>query len=103
MPIFNRETLHKILKEIIGNDNVYFQPPESAKLKYPCIIYSRDDILNEYGNNTVYNQYCAFLITVIDYDPDSEIVRKISQLPMCNFDRHFTSDGLNHDTFILYI
>ena len=33
MPIFNRETLHKILKEIIGNDNVYFQQTESAKLK----------------------------------------------------------------------
>ena len=38
MPIFNREILHKILKEIIGNDNVYFQPPESAKLKYPRIL-----------------------------------------------------------------
>lgn len=97
----NRLDFHEVLCEVLGTRNVYYQPPESVKMKYPAIVYFRNDIENIFANNDVYKQSYFYQVTVIDYDPDSEIVHKVSQLPMCVFDRHFTSDNLNHDVFTI--
>lgn len=104
----NRLGLHEILCEIInitepdGDRHIYFQPPASVKMKYPAIVYSRKSIDNEHAGNSVYKQDYAYDITVIDKNPDNEYVEKVSKLPMCRFDRHYTSDNLNHDVFTLY-
>ena len=97
----SREQLQKILEDLSGV-NVYFQPPQSIRISYPAIIYSRSRIGNEFANDSVYNQTYQYSITVIDEDPDSEIVERVSKLPMCSFDRHYTADNLNHDTFTIY-
>ena len=94
-----RLELHELLAELLGSRNVYYQPPESVRMKYPAIKYSRDDIQNTFANNNVYMQQYAYEITVIDEDPDSEIVDKISKLPTARFERHYTSDNLNHDIY----
>lgn len=96
-----RVELQQLLENIIGNRNVYFQPPETMKLQYPAIIYARDTINNDFADNNVYRQTYSYRITVIDPDPDSEIVKKISMLPTCRFNRHFKSDNLNHDIFVI--
>lgn len=98
----SRLELHELLCETLGSRNVYFQPPSSVKMVYPAIVYSRNNIGNRFANDLVYNQSLSYTVTVIDEDPDSEIVEKVSKLPMCRFDRHFTSDNLNHDTFTIY-
>ena len=36
--------LQETLETILGSENVYFQPPESYKIEYPCIIYERANI-----------------------------------------------------------
>ena len=100
--IMNRENLHKILVEVLGSNNVYYQPPESTKMNYPAIVYSRNRIENTFADDMVYKQSCSYQITVIDKNPDSDIVKKVSRLPMCRHDRHFKSDNLNHDIFTLY-
>lgn len=100
--INDRLGLSTLLREILGSDNVYYQPPESKKLNYPAIVYSRERIDNRLASNKVYKQDRAYRLTVIDKNPDSEIIDKISSLPMCTFDRHFTSDNLNHDVFTIY-
>ena len=97
-----RLELHELLCELLGSQNVYYQPPESIKMSYPAIVYSRNNIRNRYANDLVYNQLLAYAVTVIDEDPDSEIVEKISKLPFSSFDRHYTVDNLNHDTFTIY-
>lgn len=97
-----REELHEILCEALGSRNVYFQPPESIKMQYPAIVYSRDDIDNNFANNYVYMQSLAYSVTVIDSDPDSEVVDRVSKLPRCQYDRHYKSDNLNHDIFTIY-
>lgn len=97
-----REELHEILCEALGSRNVYFQPPESIKMKYPAIVYSRDDIDNSFANDSVYMQSFAYSVTVIDSDPDSEIAAKVSRLPRCQYDRHYKADNLNHDMFTIY-
>ena len=97
-----RVDLQNVLEELLGSRNVYYQPPESLKMNYPAIVYARKTIDNSYANNSVYKQNYAYEITVIDKNPDSEIVNRISKLPTCRFDRHFKSDNLNHDVFTLY-
>ena len=97
-----RVDLQNVLEELLGSRNVYYQPPESLKMNYPAIVYARKTIDNSYANNSVYKQNYAYEITVIDKNPDSEIVNKISKLPTCRFDRHFKSDNINHDVFTLY-
>lgn len=97
-----RVDLQNVLEELLGSRSVYYQPPESLKMSYPAIVYSRKTIDNSYANNSVYKQNYAYEITVIDKNPDSEIVNKVSKLPTCRFDRHFKSDNLNHDVFTLY-
>lgn len=98
----SRLDLQTLLEELLGSRNVYFQPPASVSMKYPAIVYSRYDIENTHADNRVYAQKTAYQLTVIDGDPDSEIVKKVSMLPMCSFDRHYTADNLNHDVFTLY-
>lgn len=97
-----RLELQTLLEGLLESRNVYFQPPSSVRMNYPAIVYSRDDIWNNHADNLAYMQTTAYQVTVIDRDPDSEIVEKVAKLPLCSFDRHFVSENLNHDVFILY-
>ena len=97
-----RLELHEILKAIPGVREVYFQPPESIMLDYPCIVYSRSYINTQHANNRPYKLLDKYSLTVIDSDPDSQIPKEIFGLPACTYDRHYTADNLNHDVFTLY-
>lgn len=98
----SRAELQALLESLLGSRNVYFQPPASVLMKYPAIVYSRDDIDARNANNKVYTKTVAYSVTVIDKDPESSVIDKIADLPMCSFDRHYVADNLNHDVFTLY-
>ena len=98
-----RLELHSKLVEILGNKGkVYFQPPESIKIEYPAIIYERNAMPRIHASNNVYAFGVEYSVTVIDKDPDSPIVDKISRFPTARFSRHFVSDNLNHDIFMIH-
>lgn len=97
-----RLELHSLLCEILGSTNVYFQPPESVKMKYPAIRYARDRFAVEHANNNAYLQNIAYQITAIEKDPDGSVAEKLSNLPNCRSDRSYVADNLNHDVFILH-
>lgn len=71
-------------------------------MQYPAIVYSRDDIATDFADNVPYRISNRYEVIYIDRDPDSEIPKQISSLPMCKFNRHYVVDGLNHDAFTLY-
>lgn len=96
----NRVLLSEKFHELC--DNVYYQPPPSVKLKYPCIIYERRSGDTSYADNKPYRFDYSYTVTYIDPDPDSGVPFKIAELPMCKMDRCFTSDNLNHSVFIIY-
>ena len=98
----DRLELHEILCEALGSRNVYFQPPSSIQMKYPAIVYERGNIQNSFADDLVYVQALSYKVTVMDKNPDSEIVKRISQLPTARFVQHFTADNLNHDVFIIF-
>lgn len=95
-----RLTLNQLLHSCA--DNVYFQPPENLKLKYPCVIYELEKIEAIYANDSPYIATDRYSLTVIDRDPESAVTRKIALLPMCRHERHFVSDNLHHDVFTIY-
>ena len=95
-----RLELHALLEEIC--DYVKFSPPTGFKLKYPCIVYERANNQTEYANGKPYIVETRYTVTVIDPDPDSEIVPKLEHFPKCTYDTHFISDNLNHDVFTIF-
>lgn len=97
-----RLELQEILENVLNSRYVYFQPPESVKLRYPCIVYERNNGDSYYANNAPYTFRQSYTLTLIDPDPDSEFIKKLAALPFCRFDRHFASDNLNHDVFNIY-
>lgn len=98
----SRLDLQTKLETLLGSQNVYYQPPASVRMNYPAIVYSRSNIENWHADDGVYMQAYFYEVIVIDEDPDSEVVENISKLSGCRFDRHYTSDNLNHDVFTLY-
>lgn len=97
-----RVQLQSLLEVILGTEYVYFQPPESFLLNYPCIMYTRNSMKTNFANDNPYNHRTRYSVMVIDSDPDSVIPSKIAALSMCMFDRHYKSNNLNHDVFNLY-
>lgn len=97
-----RLELQTILTDILGLNNVYFQPPPTINMIYPCIVYSRDFAETDFAGNKPYKHCKRYQVTVIDRDPDSDIPSKIAELPMCIFDRFYTADNLNHDVYKLF-
>ena len=97
----NRLELDKVLKEI-GGKNVYYQPPENTSIKYPAVIYSRDNINNTHADDSVYKQDDKYSIMVISKQVDDPIIDKISKLSGCQYDRNFIKDNLYHTSFSIY-
>ena len=94
-----RLDLQTLLENLLGTDNVYFQPPPGHLMSYPCIVYNRSNIRSDHADNSPYIHDKEYSLTVIDANPDSVIPDAISKLPRCSFDRHFVSENLNHDVF----
>lgn len=97
-----RLQLHELLCEILGSRNVYFQPPETVMMNYPAIVYALDNIDNKHANGGVYLSNRRYTIIVIDDDPDSAMVDRMSTIPLCRFVRSYTADNLYHYIFELY-
>lgn len=97
-----RLELDALLRDILGSDRVYFQPPEDVKLVYPCIVYQREFVQLDHADDRTYNQRKRYQVTVIDTDPDSTIHEEILELPKCRYERFYTADQLNHDVLILF-
>lgn len=97
-----RLQLQTLLEALLGSRNVYFQPPSTVKMKYPCIVYSLSDIDTKFADNIPYSNKRRYQSTAIDPNPDSVIPDKLALLPMCVFDRSYTADNLNHYVFNIY-
>lgn len=96
----DRSDLQTILVALCNN--VYFQPPASISMSYPCIVYRRDDENTDFADNRPYKNKKRYQVTVIDQNPDSDIPDKVAALPMCSYDRFYAADNLNHDVYNLF-
>lgn len=95
-----RLELQTLLESII--EPVYFQPPTSIQMQYPCIVYKRDSSQSQRADNRLYAHTKRYQVTVIDRNPDSDLPDKVEELPLCSFEQHFPAENLNHYVFNLF-
>lgn len=100
MPTNRRLQLHRLLTSMVGH--VYFQPPETIKLTYPCIVYDLSQIEKRHADNINYLSRRVYELTYITNDPDNTVVDELLELKGCTFDRYFNADNMHHYTFRLY-
>lgn len=93
-----------MLRSVMPDDekNVYFQPGPNDTIKYPCIVYERDNASTKHADNKPYTYTQRYQVTYMDNDPDSDVIDKLAALPMCIYNRGFKTSGLNHDVFVIY-
>lgn len=97
-----RIALQNKLEEILGSENVYFQPPANIKMTYPCIVYSRGTGYTRFADNNPWKYNVRYSIQLISKNPDNPTFEKLMGLEMCTYDRHYTVDNLHHDMFNIY-
>lgn len=99
-----RIELNEILQEVLGSTNVYYQPPASIMIKYPCIIYSKETPTTRRADNKGYFYRNKYTVTVISKDPDNTIAETLyNTLEYASFDRpRYVSDNLYHDALTVY-
>lgn len=99
----NRLQLQALLETLVGNKNVYFQPPASVKLLYPCVVYNIGSGEAKYANNKLYNYIHSYDVTFIYKRPNIDIIEQVMEaIPMSRLSRSYCSDGLNHYVFTIY-
>ena len=99
----SRMSLHEELKCILGSSNVYYQPPETVKLSYPCFVYFKDGNYLMRADNKSYIDFNRYTVVHVGHDPDTDISdRMLKHFIRCRYDRRYTADNLTHDTFDLY-
>ncbi len=83
--------------------NVYFQPPSTIQMTYPCIVYNKTGKDKQFANDGVYLSRQEYRVMVIDKDPDSVVADNIEEyFEHCAISQYYTVDNLNHTTLNLY-
>lgn len=97
-----RAELDRILRTTLGSTNVYFDPPESFKLKYPCIVYGLAAHYERTADNSNYNRIKRYNMTYITRDADDPMIDTLEDLKYCHLNRPYTADGLFHYAYDIY-
>lgn len=97
------QELQAAFEELLGSRNVYYNPPESVKMSYDAIVFSRSNINNTFASDSVYVQLPpTFEVMVITRDPDAPIIEKVSKLPHCRFTTSYVAGNLYHNRFTIH-
>ena len=97
-----RMQLQSELERLVG-PNVYFQPPATVQLKYPCVIYNLSSGNSIYADNSVYTYTNRFELIFIYRKQNMEIVETVLRtFTMCTVSRVYIADNLYHYVFNLY-
>lgn len=95
-----RRELHQKILDFTGRP-AYFvapsSPTTSIKLEYPCTVYSLSNIQTTYADNKTYIAPRRYQITYITKNAADPLIDLwLHHFEMIRFNRHFTSDNLNH-------
>ena len=96
-----RADLHNELLTLAPN--AYFQPPPSARMTYPCFVYSLSRIVTKYASNIAYANLKCYNVTYISRDPVEDLLVEILEhFKYIRLDRVYTADNLYHYAFVLF-
>lgn len=97
-----RLKLQALLQGLMGEHKVYYQPPATLTMSYPCIVYELGGSENRYADDIKYNRIRTYQVTVIDRNPDSTFPELVEQIPYTEMNSTFVQDSLNHFVFTLH-
>lgn len=94
-----RIEIHEKIKKLSGyGDRIYYNPPESLKIKYPCIVYSRVNLGARHADNRPYFRYNTYTVThIYQKESESSLTDKLAIEQGFSFDRSYFADNLHHD------
>lgn len=101
----SRLQLQRVLEELKEDGRVYFQPPESFKLQYPCIIYKLSNGNTSHADNIPYFFKRRYQLRYVTRDPDDPLIdvlaksKALSSIVMVN---SYQADNLNQYIYDLY-
>ena len=98
----DRIDLQSLLEELLGSKNVYYQPPESVKIQYDAIRYSKKQIAVSHANEGKYSMRDCYELIVIARRPNHSVIKKLPALPYYSYHRHYVPDILFHDVLTIY-
>ena len=109
------DLLIKELSDLLGTDEVYFQPSDDVGngegenyiltgIEYPCFIIKRTTAYQPKANDKTYLFRPGYEVTYINRDePDPEMMYRVMEhFSNCSYQRHYVSDNLHHDLFMIY-
>lgn len=99
MAKMTRSEVQHRLEELLGSDLVYFQPPESMKMRYPCLVYTIQSVDVTYADDSPWIIRDEYLVSSITREPDDPMVPKLIESKGFSFDRHYVADNLHHNVF----
>lgn len=100
----DRQELQAKLVDILGSNDVYYQPPESIKLKYPCIVYHLADIRIDNADDVKYRKYSRYTVTYITKNAEDRFIDKLMDaFDYCSFDRTYSADHLIHYVVTIFM
>lgn len=99
------EQLRDQLYLVNNTKNVYYNPPSSIRMNFPCFRFELNNIDVKHADNKAYARKPRWAVTYISRNlEDIEVVSKqmLDIFPYCNFDTSFRADNLEHAVFNLY-
>ena len=98
-----RLEFHEELCTLLGSRNVYFQPPASIKLHYPCIVYKPGLDFSAHADNCSYINCDCYQVQIIAKDPTFELFETFtSKWQYVRPEVPFTADNMNHHNYTVY-
>ena len=92
-----------MLEQVLGSKQVYFQPPEDMKMKYPSIVYDLYRVNQRFASDKQYLAHPGWSVTVIDRNQEIDWVQKVLEtFAYASVERIYTADNLAHYAFVIY-
>ena len=100
----SRIELHSALLVLLGeNSHVYYQPPSTIQLTYPCVIYHRTSGYQLKADNIRYASIKHYIVQIISKTPDPiELEKILNAFPMSSEINYFMDNNLYHYQISLY-
>lgn len=84
--------------------NVYYQPPSTVRMTYPCIRYTFEGFGSKNANDKKYLLREHYQAIDMYYDPDDHKRQEIlAAFEYVTFGNTYTADGLHHDVYEIYL
>lgn len=83
--------------------NIYFQPPESMKMKYPAFRYRYIGTNRKFANGKPFISNDLYEGMLIVSGSESVYSKKLLEMPYVHLDRVYTANNLTHYSYTITI